>query len=182
MTKKTSPSPSVTTVSQSHFVRLLLVNERDLLRYVMVIVPNIDDARDVVQETAVRLWESIDQYDSNQPFIPWANRFALNCAREFLRRERRRKQLMANDVATLLEARRTELEPQLNRRREHLRDCLNRLSEDQKQLVRRYYFEGQPVPSIAEQLGRNADAIYKCLNRIRQILHECINRKLREEL
>ncbi len=181
MSEKRS-TPSASTLSQTQFVRLLLANERELMRYIMALVPNVDDARDIVQETAVDLWESIDQYDVSRPFIPWANRFALKCAQEFLRKERRRKRLVADDVAVLLEARRAKIASQLDLRREHLQDCLNRLPDDQRRLMHDYYFEDHKIDSLATRFGRSVDAIYKCLTRIRQTLQECINRKLREEL
>lgn len=71
------------------FMRLFLQAERELLRYVMALVPNVSDARDVVQETAVALWQAIDKYDPSKPFIPWACRFALNEARLHLCTEMR---------------------------------------------------------------------------------------------
>lgn len=52
------------------FIRLFLESERELLRYVMVLVPNPADARDVVQETAVALWKKSDHYDRTKPFVP----------------------------------------------------------------------------------------------------------------
>ena len=60
-----SAQPETAPRGQTHkeFIRLFLEAERKLLRYVMVLVPNITDARDIVQEAAVALWEKIDQYD-----------------------------------------------------------------------------------------------------------------------
>jgi RNA polymerase sigma-70 factor, ECF subfamily len=42
------------------------------------LVPNVADAEDIVQQTAIALWEKFDAYDPAQPFTPWACRFALN--------------------------------------------------------------------------------------------------------
>lgn len=63
----------------------------------MVLVLNVSDARDIVQEAAVALWEKIDQYDPDKPFAPSACRLALNEARMFLRKQARRLRL-AEDV------------------------------------------------------------------------------------
>ena len=163
-------------------MRLFLEAERELLRYVMVLVPNISDARDVVQEAAVALWQAREKYDVAKPFVPWACRFALNEARMHLRTESRRKRLIDEDVAALLEERRMEMGASLDARREHLRKCLGRLSEEQRQLVRGYYFDEESIPALATRLGRNVEAIYKSLQRVRQALHECIERKLQQEL
>lgn len=163
-------------------MRLFLQSERELLRYVMTLVPNVTDARDVVQETAVALWQAIEKYDPARPFVPWACRFALNEARLHLRSAGRRRRLIDEEVAALLESRRLELAPRLDARREHLRDCLTRLPADQRRLVRGYYFDEESIETLARQLGRGTDAIYKTLQRIRRTLHECIERKMQREL
>jgi RNA polymerase sigma-70 factor (ECF subfamily) len=65
-----------------------------------------------------------------------------------------------------------------DRRREHLRDCLGRLSASQRALIRGYYFDEEAIAALAERTGSGAEAVYKSLQRIRQTLHLCISRKL----
>lgn len=169
-------------LTQDQFMRLFLQSEREILRYVIAIIPNVNDARDVVQETAMALWREHGSYDPARPFIPWACRFALNEARMFLRtRSRRDRRHLADDVVHLLEDRRAELGPELDARRRHLRDCIDRLPEDQRSVVRGYYFEDQPVDRLAARLGRSVDAVYKSLQRVRQALQQCIETKLLAE-
>ena len=174
-------NPPTQPLTQEQFMRLFLGAERELLRYVMALVPNVSDARDVVQETAVALWRAIGKYDPAKPFVPWACRFALNEARLHLRTESRRRRLLEEDVAAMLEERRVEIASPLDARREHLRECLGRLPEDQRRLVRGYYFDEVSVDALATSLGRGAEAVYKALQRIRQALQQCIERKLQTE-
>ena len=177
-----SPSNSPTLpLTHQQFMRLFLESERELLRYVMVMVPNVSDARDVVQETAVALWQAWEKYDQAKPFVPWACRFALNEARMHLRTESRRKRLIDEDVAAMLDERRLDMASALDVRREHLRDCLSRLPEEQRRLVRGYYFDEESIERLSGRLSRGAEAIYKSLQRIRQSLHQCIERKLQQE-
>jgi RNA polymerase sigma-70 factor (ECF subfamily) len=173
-----TPRPPIT---EEQFMRLFLEAEREILRYVMAIIPNVSDARDIVQETATALWKAVAKYDSSKPFIPWACRFALNEARMHLRSEARRRVVLEEDVTALLDARRTELTGHLDARREHLKDCLGRLPSDQRSLVRDYYFEDQSIETLAARLGRTAEAVYKSLQRIRQALHRCVAQKLRTD-
>jgi RNA polymerase sigma-70 factor (ECF subfamily) len=174
-------NPLTQPLTQEQFMRLFLGAERELLRYVMALVPNVSDARDVVQETAVALWRAIGKYDPAKPFVPWACRFALNEARLHLRTESRRRRLLEEDVAAMLEERRVEIASPLDARREHLRECLGRLPEDQRRLVRGYYFDEASIDALAASLGRGAEAVYKALQRIRQALQQCIERKLQTE-
>jgi RNA polymerase sigma-70 factor, ECF subfamily len=172
-----SPQP----MTHEQFIRLFLNAERELLRYVMVLVPNVSDARDVVQETAISLWQAIDKYDPTKPFIPWACRFALNEARMHLRKATRQRRYLEEEVAKLLSERRIEIASSMDARREYLRDCLSRLPDDQRQIVRGYYFDEEAIDSLASQLGRGTESIYKSLQRIRQALHQCIERKIKAE-
>jgi RNA polymerase sigma-70 factor, ECF subfamily len=178
----TSPSHGVgEPMPHQQFMRLFLESERELLRYVMALVPNVSDARDVVQETAVALWQAIEKYDPAKPFTPWACRFALNEARMHLRSESRRRRLLEEDVAQMLEERRVEAAAGMDARRAHLRHCLMALPAEQLALVRGYYFDEERIPALSQRLGRGEEAIYKALQRIRQALHQCIERKLQQE-
>ncbi len=158
-------------------MRLFLQAERELLRYVMALVPNVTDARDVVQETAAALWKAADKYDPGKPFVPWACRFALNEARMFLRSSARRRRFLDEEVAVLVASQRVEIAAALDARREHLRECLGQLPEQHQELVRGYYFDEETIESLARRQGRGTEAIYKALQRIRQALHHCIQRK-----
>ena len=70
--------------AQAQFLRLFLPSERELFRYVAALVPNVADAEEIVQQTAVELWKKFDQYDAQQPFTPWACRFALNIVKQWM--------------------------------------------------------------------------------------------------
>jgi RNA polymerase sigma-70 factor (ECF subfamily) len=168
-------------IQQERFMRLFVEHERDLLRYVLAVVPSLPDARDIVQETAVALWRKMADYDPARPFLPWACRFASIEIRRFLRQAEQQRRLLDEQAVEALLARQEELLPRLTARRAYLRECLEELPDAQRQLVRGYYWDEQDVDALARQSGRTAEAIYKALQRIRQALSDCMNRKAREE-
>src|SRR5947207_5941430 len=75
------------TAAQQRFLSLFLRSEREIFRYVAALVPNVADAEDIVQQTALALWQKFDAYDPSQPFTPWACRFALNKTKHWLIRK-----------------------------------------------------------------------------------------------
>lgn len=158
-----------------HFMRLFITSEPELLRYIMAVIPNVNDARDVLQETAAALWKKMEAYDEAKPFTPWACRFAANEIRAFLRREDRQRRWLDVDVAELLRVHQEQDSSTANT--EALRECLEALPPAQHDLLRRYYFDEQPVERIATTLNRTAEAIYKTLQRARAALAECMRRK-----
>jgi RNA polymerase sigma-70 factor, ECF subfamily len=162
------------TAEQQRFLSLFLRSEKEIFRYVAVLVPNIADAEDIVQQTAVSLWEKFDAYDPTLPFTPWACRFALNKARQWIERRQRWQVLLERGIAEELEQRRQELRPELERRLTHLENCLAELPEQQRHLIEGYYYHRTTVEKLAHDSGRTVAATYKALQRIRQSLQFCI--------
>ena len=168
--------------AQQRFLSLFLRSEREIFRYVAALVPNVSDAEDIVQQTALALWEKFDAYDPAQPFTPWACRFALNKARQWIERRQRWQALLDHGLAEELAQRRQELQPEFERRLRHLEACLGKLPPDQRSLVEAYYYEHSDVESLAEGSGRTVAATYKMLQRIRQALQLCVERHAKPEV
>jgi RNA polymerase sigma-70 factor (ECF subfamily) len=162
------------TAAQQQFLSLFLRSEREVFRYVAALVPNVADAEDIVQQTALALWEKFDAYDRNQPFTPWACRFALNKAKQWIERRQRWQALVEGGLAEELAQRREELRPEMEARLKHLQSCLGKLPEEQRSIVEGYYYHRDGIEKLAERWGRTVAATYKMLQRIRQVLQVCI--------
>ena len=70
-------SPMVPREEPERFGRLFVETQREILRYILALVPDIEDAHEILQDTAVDLWRKFDRYDPAYPFAPWACRFAF---------------------------------------------------------------------------------------------------------
>jgi RNA polymerase sigma-70 factor, ECF subfamily len=169
------------TDAQQRFLSLFLRSEREVFRYVAALVPNISDAEDIVQQTAISLWEKFDSYDPAQPFTPWACRFALNKARQWMERRQRWQTLLEGGVAEELAQRREELRPELEVRLKHLEGCLGKLPGDQRSMVEGYYYHRTAIGQLAETSGRTVEATYKALQRARRALQACVENATRPE-
>jgi RNA polymerase sigma-70 factor, ECF subfamily len=160
--------------AQQRFLSLFLRSEREIFRYVAALVPNVADAEDIVQQTALALWEKFDAYDASQPFTPWACRFALNKTKQWIERRQRWQALLENGLAEELAQRREELRPEIETQLKHLEGCLSKLPEEQRSIVEGYYYRREGVEKLAEHSGRTVAATYKTLQRIRGMLQLCI--------
>jgi RNA polymerase sigma-70 factor (ECF subfamily) len=160
--------------AQQRFLSLFLRSEREIFRYVAAFVPNVADAEDIVQQTALALWEKFDAYDSSQPFTPWACRFALNKTRQWIERRQRWQALLEGGLVEELAQRRDELRPEIETRLKHLEGCLNKLRAEQRAMVDGYYYRRDGIEKLAEHSGRTVAATYKTLQRIREALQLCI--------
>jgi RNA polymerase sigma-70 factor, ECF subfamily len=160
--------------AQQRFLSLFLRSEREIFRYVAALVPHVADAEDIVQQTALALWEKFDAYDPNQPFTPWACRFALNKTKQWIERRQRWQALLENGLADELARRREELRPEIETRLKHLEGCLGKLPAEQRSIVEGYYYRRDSVEKLAEESGRTVAAAYKTLQRIRHALQTCV--------
>lgn len=162
--------------AQQQFLSLFLRSEREIYRYVSVLVPNVADAEDIVQQTALALWEKFDTYDPALPFTPWACRFALNKARQWAERRQRWKALLDGGLAEELALRSEQLRPEIEIQLRRLEGCLAGLPGNQRALVEGYYSRREPIAELADRSGRSVAATYKALQRIRHALQTCIER------
>lgn len=176
MNNPPSRKPGNSNPEQQQFLSLFLRSEREIFRYVAALVPNLSEVDDIVQQTAITLWEKFDAYDSSQPFTPWACRFALNKTRQWMERRKRWMELLENGLAEELAQRREELQPVWETRLRSLEGCLAQLPDESRALIENYYFKRDGVETLASQAGRSVGAIYKMLQRIRQSLQECIQK------
>ena len=173
LTDPTHPSIDKNAVQQ-RFLSLFLRSEREIFRYVAALVPNIADAEDIVQEAALALWEKFDAYDPSQPFTPWACRFALNKAKQWIERRQRWQALLANGLAEILAQRREELRPELESQLKRLEGCLSQMPDEHRAIVEGYYHRRDDITKLAQCTGRTVAATYKMLQRIRHALQACI--------
>ena len=170
-----SPGPGQDT---EQFVRLFVNGQREVLRYILALVPDLDDAREVLQETAVDLWKKFDRYDPACPFVPWACRFAFLRVQKYREQRSRRGKYLSLEAIEQLAAERSEKDGILEDRRRALATCLKRLSEPELIMVEQRYSRRMSVAEISEVSGRNVSTLYKALERVRRRLFECINRRL----
>jgi RNA polymerase sigma-70 factor, ECF subfamily len=163
------------------FVRLFVEGQREILRYILALVPDVDDAQEILQETAVDLWRKFDRYDPACRFVPWACRFAMLRVLKHREQQARRIKCLSLESLSQVAAERSEKEGILEERRRALEVCLGRLRDADRLVVEHRYTRQMSVAEIAETTGQSPPALYKALERIRRRLFECVNRRLRME-
>ncbi len=68
----------------AHLVRK---HSNNLFAVILRMVQSYSTAEDILQNTWVRVVHKFHQYDSSLPLKPWLTRIALNCCRDYWRRE-----------------------------------------------------------------------------------------------
>jgi len=155
-------------------------SSRALFALLLSIVGNRSDAEDVLQDTIVILWNKFDEFEEGTYFSRWARVVAVNVAKDFCRKRRIRKGYGLSDdaLAKIAQAHvnSTEL---LELRRLQLHECLEKLPNDDRQLVWRCYGKNSQLTEIATAEAIPLNTLYSRLRRIRLKLSDCVTRSLR---
>jgi len=100
--QSSEPAPPVAGISDARLVELarkgdqeafgdlVLRYERRLVRVILRFVHDQELARDLAQETFLRAFQRLDQFDSSRRFGPWLFRIGVNLTLDHLRRRKRR--------------------------------------------------------------------------------------------
>lgn len=126
-------------------------------------VRNREDARDITQEAFVKAYRSIHSFRLESSFYTWIYKIAMNQAIDFLRKRKRRKASGFDEgIATrdgdggIADAHNSESPRKALERKQlyaAIMDALERLPEDQRQVVLLRELEGLSYREIAEVVG-----------------------------
>ena len=163
------------------FISLLQANDRQLHGFILALVSDWNVADDLVQQTSIKLWEQFDQYRPEEDFGAWARAIARFEVLNYFNSIRRDRHVFSEAFMETVSRRSSALGHQQEQRRGALEKCLGELHERHRELIQRCYARGASIKSVAESLGRSLEATYKSVQRIRQTLHSCIDRRLKQE-
>jgi RNA polymerase sigma-70 factor, ECF subfamily len=160
------------------FIQLFTANESSLRAYVLSLVPRWTDAEEIVQQCSVVLWKKFGQFRSGTNFFAWACQVARLEVKDFRRRQKRDRVVFSDEFIDSIADDALASQSELLVRLRALQGCVEKLSREQRELLRLRYNDNGSIDSVAGAVNRSVDAVYKSLSRIRQALHECINRTL----
>jgi RNA polymerase sigma-70 factor (ECF subfamily) len=168
-------------VKHAQFLRLYVAHEESLLSFVRTLVPLREDAREVMQEVAVALWQKFDALDDVTNFRAWAFTVARFKALAWLRDRKRDRLVFDDDVLELLAEEVSEHVDAYEAERRALESCVKKLDAAQRKLLDAAYAPGARMDALAIAAGRSPMSFYKALHRIRMALMDCTQRLLAQE-
>lgn len=160
------------------FVVQMTAMQPALFAFILSLVPNANDARDVLSETNLALWKKRDEFNPALDGWPWACRFAKVQVLAFRKRRQRDRLVLADEVVDRVAARAERAGHAWADSMEALNGCLNELEESRLELLRRRYSDGLSTAQLAAEAGKTVAALGDLLYRLRLRLAGCIERKL----
>jgi RNA polymerase sigma-70 factor (ECF subfamily) len=161
-----------------HFIELYTTYEGRLRGYVLSLVPCWSDAEEIAQRCSFLLWKKFEQFEPGTNFYAWACHIARLEVKEFRKQRARDRIIFSDAVLDAVADRAVEMEKEFPERAKALQMCIERLSIEQRELLRLRYDERRSVGSVAHVVNRPIESVYKALSRIRHALHSCISSRL----
>ena len=123
-------------------------------------VENHDDASDILQNTFLKAWQSIENFRGDAKLSTWLYRIALNESITFLGRERKRLNLSLDDEALHL-ASQIEADEWVDgdELAKELRKAIAALPEKQRLVFNMKYFDDLKYEQMSEILGTSVGAL-----------------------
>ena len=171
MTTNNSPPPAIEA--------LFLQQAAAVRGFVMGLVPDRAAADDVFQEVFLTVKQRGADFRRDGNFLAWVRGIARNKVLEHYRRQQKSPLPFDEELLTLLTDSTDHADQLLERRREALAKCLERLAPRAREIVDlRYGDHALSPPKIAEQLTWTTNAVNVALARARAFLRECTQRML----
>lgn len=162
------------------FVSLITANQRRIYAYILTLVPNFNDADDVMQETTATMWERKTDFQPGTDFVAWGARIAYFKILDYRKKVTRNNRMIILDenfeqINTKALTRSKKADDLIQR----LKECLQKLPTHDQYLMHLRYSAGLTVKEVSARIHRSIRIIYYSISRIQGQLLECIERNER---
>ena len=165
------------------------LTEQDILRCLMqvrtrlsaaawLVVRDTHGAEDIFQNVTLKAMGGRTPFASEAALISWAFITARHEAIDWLRRRQRETVGLAPEVLDLLDREWQSTVPASNGRLDALQECVDKLPDAARQLLRLRYHEGHSCEGVAERIHSGLDAVYQRLSRLHRSLRQCVEGKM----
>lgn len=159
------------------FGKLMQLTKHSLYWHIRKIVLVHDDADDVLQNTYIKVWKSIESFKGDCQLFTWMYRIATNEALTFLAQQRMRSVNLPLDYEDLMVSR-MEADPYFDGDavQKKFQEAIMSLPEKQRMVFNMRYFDEMEYKQIAEITGTSEGALkasyHIAAEKIKKILTE----------
>ena len=142
------------------FAHLYRANVQAIYRYIYHRVNDVHLAEDLTGDVFTRALKSMATYrDQGKPFVAWLYRIAHARVVDYYRMTNRRP--IESDVEAEPIPVSANMDEGIVRRQtaKALREAISTLTDDQQQVVILRFIEGESIETVADMMGKNANAI-----------------------
>ena len=167
-------------MDRKDFLKNFMAVDRPLRSYLMGVSGNSQDMEDMLQAVWKTLWEKLDEFDETRSFRAWAFGVARLQALKWRQSKARSREVLSEEVISLLIETVEETSDDIEVRRSYLADCIRKVGVLQRSVLQMKYAQRMISSDIAERIGKSVPAVDMMLVRLRRMLRECIESRMVE--
>jgi RNA polymerase sigma-70 factor (ECF subfamily) len=162
------------------FLALHLQNHNRLAAFVHTLVPAWQDAEEIIQDTLMVLWRKFDEFEPSTSFFSWAARVAQYEVLNYRRKNRHRELYFDDEVLGALASTALDHMDDMDLQRAALENCIKKLPEKDRELLRLRYRDGGSIQMAADALSRTTGHVQRLLRKVRSGLLRCVHARMSE--
>ncbi len=162
------------------FAKLWVACQATVAGFVRSLVPDWQQAEEVLQRVAVTLVRKFDQYDQSRSFAAWAIGVAKYEVLYFRRERATDRHVFDDEIVDRIAAGYQRFAADADPFRIALERCLGTLDGRAQQAIELRYARGLASPAVAREMRLSAGAVRMLLCRVRQSLRACIERQMHQ--
>jgi RNA polymerase sigma-70 factor, ECF subfamily len=163
------------------FMRHYGRHQRQLFLYIFSLLPNVNDAEELLQQTNFILWKKFSEFRPGSNFMAWGSRVAYLEVLKYYEARKKLAQPFDPRFFEVVSEKMRENADYFEKETIALHFCMEKLNQSEQELLRLCYSEGADVKSVATMLRKSASSVYKTLGKIREALLNCISLQLNQE-
>lgn len=167
--------------NSKEFLSLLAPSQRRIQAFIFMLVPNVNDAEDIYQETLVEMWNKFSTFQIGTDFIAWAVTIAKYKVLKFRSKSQNSKIQFNSNVYEILESAANSKIDSLQDHLDVLKKCFQKLPEKEVFLLKLRYEDSLSFQKISLRTGTPPSGIHRLMSVIHSKLALCIRRTLHLE-
>jgi len=163
-------------IDGGEFVQLITANQRRIYAYILTLVPNMNDADDVLQETTATMWQRKGDFQPGTDFVAWGARIAYFKVLDYRKKSQKAVKVLSDKQFENFSHQALEQSKGFDLTLQILERCIKKLSEPDRLLINMRYSIGVTAKEISTRVNKSVRSVYLNLARIQSLLLECIER------
>ena len=163
------------------FVRQLVQSQNKIYAYILTLVPNWNDAEDILQDTVELLWRKYGKCNDIENFSTLGISIAKNLVFTYYRNKKKQECFLEQHAIENIAAHAEQITSESDDRIKILRKCLGKLSDRDSELIKLRYEKGMKIKNVAEISNRSVAALYKAMGRVHDAIMKCIKSGISRE-
>lgn len=162
-------------INGREFVTLITANQRKIYAYILTLVPNLNDADDIMQETTALMWERKADFTPGTDFVAWGARIAYFKVLDYRKKtNKNRHMIVSKEQFKKIEEGALEQSKHTGMMINKLEECVKKLPKPDRQLIYLRYSLELSVREISKRFNKSIRSLYLGISRIQGLLLKCI--------